>query len=91
MSIISCINYKFCRVRVAGTGDVAAAKAGITGKSPTPAARSRASTAASDLERHCGDARCAEASRCLAGRSNFGLEASLAAVKGTPVQERQAA
>ena len=34
-SIISCINYEFCRVRVAGTGDAAAAKAGITGKSPT--------------------------------------------------------
>jgi hypothetical protein len=40
MSIISCINYKFCRVRVAGTGDAALAKAGITDKSPTPAARS---------------------------------------------------
>jgi hypothetical protein len=44
-SIISCINYKFCRVRVAGTGDAAKATAGITGKGPTPAARSQASAA----------------------------------------------
>ena len=49
-SIISCINYKFCRVRVAGTGDAALAKAGITGKSPTPAARSQASAGAPDLD-----------------------------------------
>jgi hypothetical protein len=41
---------KFCRVRVAGIGDAAAAKAGITGKSPTPAARSRASAGAPDLD-----------------------------------------
>ena len=37
-------------MRVAGTGEAALAKAGITGKSPTPAARSQASAGAPDLD-----------------------------------------